>query len=299
MYRDEETLEAVQYYVKLPDDLGERDAIVLDPMLATGNSSVAAIEHVKKAGARSVTLVCLVAAPEGIEQRARRVPRRPHRLRRARPWPERARLHRPGPRRRGRPAVRHEVEVRLPKRTVAASNRDRLACPCVARRPRRHPAALPLAHHVGRAHGQPRGRLGLRHRPRDHDPADARRRRDGPPPRRGRRPGRAASPPDPDPAARRPRDVLRDHRPVARLPRPHPRRARDPARRRGRDGCRCDRRLPRPASGGRSSAARSSPPSIPPIFGVWIDHFTFPFLGVYDLPGVGRRAADRGSGSSP
>ena len=68
MYRDEETLEAIQYYVKLPDDLGERDAIVLDPMLATGNSSVAAIGHVKDAGARSVTLVCLVAAPEGIEQ---------------------------------------------------------------------------------------------------------------------------------------------------------------------------------------------------------------------------------------
>ncbi len=68
MYRDEETLEAVQYYVKLPDDLGERDAIVLDPMLATGNSSVAAIGHVKGAGARSVTLVCLVAAPEGIEK---------------------------------------------------------------------------------------------------------------------------------------------------------------------------------------------------------------------------------------
>jgi len=68
MYRDEETLEAIQYYVKLPDDLAERDAIVLDPMLATGNSSVAAIEHVKNAGARSVTLVCLVAAPEGIER---------------------------------------------------------------------------------------------------------------------------------------------------------------------------------------------------------------------------------------
>ncbi len=66
MYRDEETLEAIQYYVKLPDDLGERDAIVLDPMLATGNSSVAAIDHVKTAGARTVTLVCLVAAPEGI-----------------------------------------------------------------------------------------------------------------------------------------------------------------------------------------------------------------------------------------
>ena len=68
MYRDEDTLEAIQYYVKLPEDLGERDAIVLDPMLATGNSSVAAIAQVKEAGARSVTLVCLVAAPEGIEK---------------------------------------------------------------------------------------------------------------------------------------------------------------------------------------------------------------------------------------
>jgi uracil phosphoribosyltransferase len=66
MYRDEETLEAIQYYVKLPDDLAERDAIVLDPMLATGNSSVAAITQVKEAGARAVTLVCLVAAPEGV-----------------------------------------------------------------------------------------------------------------------------------------------------------------------------------------------------------------------------------------
>jgi uracil phosphoribosyltransferase len=68
MYRDEETLEPVEYYVKLPDDLGERDAIVLDPMLATGNSSAAAISEVKKAGARSVTLVCLVEAPPGIER---------------------------------------------------------------------------------------------------------------------------------------------------------------------------------------------------------------------------------------
>jgi uracil phosphoribosyltransferase len=68
LYRDEETLEAVEYYVKLPTDLAERDAIVLDPMLATGNSSVAAIAKVKEAGARSVTLVCLVSAPEGIER---------------------------------------------------------------------------------------------------------------------------------------------------------------------------------------------------------------------------------------
>ncbi len=68
MYRDEETLEPVEYYVKLPADLDQRDAIVLDPMLATGNSSAAAVAEVKAAGARSVTLVCLVAAPEGIER---------------------------------------------------------------------------------------------------------------------------------------------------------------------------------------------------------------------------------------
>ena len=67
LYRDEETLQPVEYYVKLPADLSERDTIVLDPMLATGNSSAAAIATVKAQGARSVTLVCLVAAPEGIE----------------------------------------------------------------------------------------------------------------------------------------------------------------------------------------------------------------------------------------
>ena len=68
LYRDEETLEPVEYYVKLPSDLADRDAIVLDPMLATGNSSAAAIAKVKEAGARSVILVTLVSAPEGIER---------------------------------------------------------------------------------------------------------------------------------------------------------------------------------------------------------------------------------------
>jgi uracil phosphoribosyltransferase len=68
MYRDEETLEPVQYFVKLPADMDERDAIVLDPMLATGNSSAAAVQIVKDAGARSVTLVSLVAAPQGIDR---------------------------------------------------------------------------------------------------------------------------------------------------------------------------------------------------------------------------------------
>jgi uracil phosphoribosyltransferase len=66
LYRDEDTLHPVEYYVKLPE-LEERDAIVLDPMLATGRSSAAAVAAVKAAGARSTTLVCLVAAPEGIE----------------------------------------------------------------------------------------------------------------------------------------------------------------------------------------------------------------------------------------
>jgi len=68
LYRDEDTLEAVQYFVKLPVDLSDRDAIVLDPMLATGHSSCAAIDVVKEAGAQTVTLVCIVAAPPGIEE---------------------------------------------------------------------------------------------------------------------------------------------------------------------------------------------------------------------------------------
>jgi uracil phosphoribosyltransferase len=74
LYRDEETLQPVEYYVKLPADVADRDVILLDPMLATGNSSVAAVAHVKEAGARSVTLVCLVAAPEGIEHLQREHP---------------------------------------------------------------------------------------------------------------------------------------------------------------------------------------------------------------------------------
>ena len=68
IYRDEESLEPVEYYLKLPGDLGVRDAIVLDPMLATGNSSAAAVGAVKAAGALSVRLIALVAAPEGIER---------------------------------------------------------------------------------------------------------------------------------------------------------------------------------------------------------------------------------------
>ena len=66
LFRDEETLEPVEYYVKLPGDIVDRDVILLDPMLATGNSTAAAIETVKRAGATSVRLIALIAAPEGI-----------------------------------------------------------------------------------------------------------------------------------------------------------------------------------------------------------------------------------------
>ncbi|SMX38099.1 uracil phosphoribosyltransferase [Maliponia aquimaris] len=70
LYRDEETLKPVQYYNKLPTQMGERIAIVVDPMLATGNSSAAAIDLVKKAGATDIRFLCLLAAPEGVRRMA-------------------------------------------------------------------------------------------------------------------------------------------------------------------------------------------------------------------------------------
>ena len=67
LYRDPETFQPVEYYCKLPLDISERDLIVLDPMLATGGSAVAAIQSLKDKGAKSIRLVNLIAAPEGIE----------------------------------------------------------------------------------------------------------------------------------------------------------------------------------------------------------------------------------------
>ncbi len=67
LYRDPETLKPIEYYVKLPNDITERDFIVIDPMLATGGSAVEAIHSLKKRGAKSIKLMCLVAAPEGVE----------------------------------------------------------------------------------------------------------------------------------------------------------------------------------------------------------------------------------------
>ena len=68
LYRNEETLQPVEYYVKLPADVAERDVILLDPMLATGNSTAHAVKVVKDAGATSVRLIAIIAAPEGVER---------------------------------------------------------------------------------------------------------------------------------------------------------------------------------------------------------------------------------------
>ena len=66
LYRDPDTLVAVEYYFKVPEGLPERPVIMLDPMLATANSSIAAVERIKEVGARNIKMVCLLAAPEGI-----------------------------------------------------------------------------------------------------------------------------------------------------------------------------------------------------------------------------------------
>jgi uracil phosphoribosyltransferase len=67
LYRDPDTLVAVEYYFKVPEELEERPVIVVDPMLATANSAIAAVQRVKEAGGRNIKMLCLLAAPEGIE----------------------------------------------------------------------------------------------------------------------------------------------------------------------------------------------------------------------------------------
>ena len=67
MYRDEETLQPHEYFVKMPDHLDKREMIIVDPMLATGGSAIAAVDALKKRGAKSIRFVCLVAAPEGVK----------------------------------------------------------------------------------------------------------------------------------------------------------------------------------------------------------------------------------------
>jgi uracil phosphoribosyltransferase len=74
LYRDPKTLQAVEYYYKMPPNMSDRDAIVVDPMLATGNSAVAALERIQKDKPRSMKFVCLLAAPEGIETLSKAFP---------------------------------------------------------------------------------------------------------------------------------------------------------------------------------------------------------------------------------
>jgi len=68
LYRDEETLEPIEYYKKFPTDMPESRIIVIDPMLATGGSASAALDFIKKSGGRDISFVCLVAAPEGVKR---------------------------------------------------------------------------------------------------------------------------------------------------------------------------------------------------------------------------------------
>jgi uracil phosphoribosyltransferase len=67
LYRDPETLVAIEYYYKVPQDLGDRLVIVVDPMLATGNSAIAAVEKLKQGGVQQMKFLCLLAAPEGVK----------------------------------------------------------------------------------------------------------------------------------------------------------------------------------------------------------------------------------------
>ena len=66
LYRDPETLDPVEYFCKLPSDIGEREVILVDPMLATGGSAVAGVSFLKQRGAQNIRLMCLIAAPEGV-----------------------------------------------------------------------------------------------------------------------------------------------------------------------------------------------------------------------------------------
>jgi uracil phosphoribosyltransferase len=68
LYRDHDTLEAVEYYFKAPQDIGDRLVIVVDPMLATANSAIAAVDRLKRRGATNLRFLCLLAAPEGIQR---------------------------------------------------------------------------------------------------------------------------------------------------------------------------------------------------------------------------------------
>ena len=113
LYRDPETLVAVEYYFKVPDDLEDRPVIMLDPMLATANSAIAAVARIKEAGARDIKMVCLLASPGGGRGVPAGAPGRSRLHRRHRLAPERSRLHRARARRCGGPSLRNELGTQI------------------------------------------------------------------------------------------------------------------------------------------------------------------------------------------
>ena len=109
LYRNHDTLEAIEYYFKAPEDITNRVVIVVDPMLATGNSSIAAIDKLKERGAQNIRFVCLLAAPEGIKGISNRSSGCSSVYSGHRQSSERIGLYRTRPRRCGRPHVWHQV----------------------------------------------------------------------------------------------------------------------------------------------------------------------------------------------
>jgi hypothetical protein len=128
LYRDPKTLTAVEYYFKMPQDMHERDVVIVDPMLATGNSAIAAVERLKELRPKSIKFVCLLTCPEGIGGDAEGAPRRADLHRRHRPAAQRARLHPPRPGRRRRPHLRHQV--RCPSSWARRASRRRPTSRC-------------------------------------------------------------------------------------------------------------------------------------------------------------------------
>ena len=133
LYRDPKTLVAVEYYFKMPHDMHERDAIVLDPMLATGNSAVAAVDRLKETKPKSIRFVCLLAAPEGLANFHANHPDVPVYTAAIDRAAQRARLHRAGPGRRGRPPVRHQVAFSRPGRATSPRTGGSRCRPCTNR----------------------------------------------------------------------------------------------------------------------------------------------------------------------
>ena len=109
LYRDHATLQPVEYFYKVPSDIAERPVILVDPMLATANSAIAAVAKVKASGATDIKYACLLAAPEGVPQVPRRPPGRASVYRGRRSGVERQGLHHAGPRRCGRSDLRDEM----------------------------------------------------------------------------------------------------------------------------------------------------------------------------------------------